>query len=96
MRPCGDPARGAAGFDQAGPQGREAVAAGYCPDERRVGPKCAANQAKRKRQVVDRIESPDRQAKVEPIFAEIEPILFRLLTIRSTREKQAGIYDIHL
>jgi ComF family protein len=81
----------AAGFDQAGAERGQAVAAGNGADQWRVRPERAAEQLQGKRQVVDRVECSDRHAKVIAFLAEVVAVFLDLHSAGVLREQGAGI-----
>ena len=84
-----------AGFDQAGAQGGQAVAAGHCTDERSVGSKCAMNAFQCQGQFVDRVQRSNGNGEVVPVVAKVEAVLLDLPAAGGSGEHGAGIDDIN-
>ncbi len=53
------------------------------------------NEVQGQRELVDRVERPDRNAQVILAFAEVEPVLLCLGASRPAGEQFAGVYHVY-
>lgn len=86
MDPRGNASILPSSLDQASAEGRQTVAAGNRPHDRRVVAQRSPDQLQRDRQVIDRIQGADCDAKIIAILAEIMSIFLDLVTARLSCE----------